>query len=263
LENHLHHYEKTRDYPAYESTSKLSPYLQFGEISPIEIWQATLAFKKSSDMPLHIDGFLSELLWREFANYLLFHYPNLYEDNLRESFNQVDWRMACSETSSDISAWQHGETGYPLIDAGMRELWQTGYMHNRVRMLTASFLVKNLMLHWHIGRDWFWDCLVDASLANNSVNWQWVAGTGVDAAPYFRVFNPTLQAKKFDIKGDYIVEYLPILSKLPRQYLFEPWLAPKAALKKAGIILGKHYPMPIVDFHDSRKKALLLYRKAK
>ena len=159
-----------------------------------------------------------------------------------------------------LKKWQSGKTGYPIIDAGMRELWQTGYMHNRVRMIVASFLIKNLNVHWHKGRDWFWQCLVDADLANNSASWQWVAGCGADAAPYFRIFNPITQSEKFDKNGDYIKRFVPELKKLPVKYLFKPWAAPADVLKLSGISLGDNYPLPIVDLAATRNKALEDYK---
>lgn len=244
-------YGHDRDYPALDATSKLSPHLHFGEISPRLIWHAA----QSAQNP---EVFMSELLWREFSCYLLYHFKALGDKNFNSKFDAFPWR----NNQALLSAWQEGATGYPLIDAGMRELWQTGYMHNRIRMVVASFLVKNLMLHWHHGRDWFWDCLVDADFANNSASWQWVAGSGADAAPYFRIFNPVLQGEKFDAKGFYTRHYVPELAKLPQKYLFAPWRAPQDVLDKAGIVLGKTYPKPIVDVSESRKDALAAYTKS-
>ena len=162
-----------------------------------------------------------------------------------------------------LAAWQQGMTGYPMVDAGMRELWQTGFMHNRLRMVTASFLVKNLLIHWHEGERWFWDCLLDADLANNSASWQWVAGCGADAAPFFRIFNPVTQGKKFDPTGEYIRRYVPELTHLPNKYLYAPWEAPESVLKEADITLGQTYPKPIVDLSQSRQYALDAYKDIK
>ncbi|HEV2601754.1 MAG TPA: deoxyribodipyrimidine photo-lyase [Candidatus Babeliales bacterium] len=254
IKNNLSGYKQGRDYPAQEHTSKLSPYLHFGEISPAQIWHAV---DKADVGSADKQAFLSELIWREFSCYLLHHFKALYKDNFKNAFDNFAWK----DNQDFLKAWQSGMTGYPLVDAGMRQLLQTGYMHNRVRMVVASFLIKNLNIHWHEGRDWFWDCLVDADLANNSMNWQWVAGSGVDAAPYFRIFNPTTQGEKFDRDGDYTRKFVPELKNLSNKYLFKPWTAPEKVLEEAGIVLGKTYPKPIVDFAGSRKKALELYKK--
>lgn len=258
IKHDLLDYKQRRDYPAEEHTSKLSAHLHFGEISPYQIWDAVCS--KSSNIPTEDrEHFLSELLWREFSCYLLYHFKELYKDNVIKKFDNFPWK---NETTM-LKAWQTGHTGYPMVDAGMRELWQTGYMHNRVRMIVASFLVKNLMIHWHYGRDWFWDCLLDADLANNSASWQWVAGCGVDSAPYFRIFNPTMQGKKFDPDGNYIKKYVPELIKLPSRYLFEPWEAPAHVLKAAGVVLGDTYPRPMIDLKKSRAAALMSYKMLK
>lgn len=248
-------YKEGRDFPAKNSVSRLSASLHFGEISPLQIWHELKKPTNNND----IEHFKRELCWREFSYYLLFHLPHLPTDNLRPAFDTFEW----VNNPKQIKQWQQGKTGYPLIDAGMRELWQTGYMHNRVRMITASFLVKNLLVDWRIGAAWFWDCLVDADLANNSASWQWVAGSGADAAPYFRIFNPTTQAKKFDPTGQYIKEFLPELQHLPIKYLFTPWEAPEQILADANIRLGDTYPNPIVDLKESRQKALDTYEKIK
>ncbi len=183
---------------------------------------------------------------------MLYHSPELPRKNLQRKFNRFPWRT----DKKALRRWQQGKTGYPIVDAGMRELWQTGYMHNRVRMIVGSFLVKNLMLHWHHGEDWFWDTLVDADLANNSASWQWVAGCGADAAPYFRIFNPVTQGQKFDPNGDYVRKYVPEISELPDKYLHSPWEASANVLNMAGIRLGDTYPQPIVDLKASRERAL-------
>jgi deoxyribodipyrimidine photo-lyase len=195
---------------------------------------------------------LSELGWREFSHYLLFHFPTIPTENFSAKFNFFPWR----KDPKSLKAWQKGQTGFPIIDAGMRELWQTGTMHNRVRMVVGSFLVKNLLLDWREGERWFWDCLLDADLAANSASWQWVAGTGADAAPYFRIFNPLLQGQKFDPKGEYVRRYCPELSKVPDKFIHSPWDAPKQIMEYAKVELGKDYPLPIVDLKASRQRAL-------
>ena len=202
---------------------------------------------------------MSELGWREFAYYLLFHSPNLQTENLQNKFNKFPW----NNDEKFYKAWISGKTGYPIIDAGMRELWQTGYMHNRVRMIVGSFLVKNLLIDWRYGERWFWDCLVDADLANNSASWQWVAGSGADAAPYFRIFNPVIQGFKFDEDGKYTKKFVPELKNIPNKFLFNPWECPDEILEKSGIKLGDNYPKPIIDLKNSRNDALLSYQQIK
>ena len=197
--------------------------------------------------------------WREFSYYLLYHFPSLPKQNFQAKFNKFPW----IKNELFLESWQKGETGYPIVDAGMRELWQTGYMHNRLRMVVGSFLVKNLLIDWREGEDWFWDCLVDADLASNSAGWQWVAGSGADAAPYFRIFNPVTQGLKFYPEGEYTKKYVPELKLLPNKFLFSPWEAPKEILEKAGIELGKDYPEPIVDLKYSRELALEAFGKTK
>lgn len=256
LENQLEEYQEKRDYPFPSHTSNLSPHLHFGEISPHQIWHKTQE-KAVNHLKKAGDAFLRQLVWREFSYNLLFHFPEIPWKNFNKNFDSFPWKTK----SNLLIRWQQGQTGYPLIDAGMRELWKTGIMHNRVRMVVASFLVKNLLIDWRIGAAWFWDCLVDADLANNSSSWQWVAGCGVDAAPYFRIFNPTLQAKKFDPEGTYICRFIPELAKLPKKFLFEPWKASKSILEEAGISLGKTYPFPIVSLESSRDKALEAYHE--
>ena len=235
LEDFLHTglrgYKKGRDYPGRHHTSKLSAHLHFGEISPHHIWNAVKNIPTSHGFQEDIEHFLSELIWREFSCYLLTYYKDLPYDNFQPKFNGFPWE----DNALLLKAWQSGNTGYPIVDAGMRQLWQTGYMHNRVRMIVAFFLVKNLMIHWHQGRDWFWECLVDGDLANNSASWQWVAGCGADAAPYFRIFNPILQGEKFDSPGEYTQTFVPELKHLPKEYLFNPWKAPDTVLKIPGL----------------------------
>jgi len=259
IEKKLSGYKNSRDYPIKNQTSLLSPHLHFGEISPAQIWESVNNLGHLHANDSDIEHFLSEVIWREFSCYLLHYFPSLHKDNFNNKFNKFAWK----NNLKHLKAWQTGNTGYPIVDAGMRELWQTGYMHNRVRMVAASFLVKNLNIHWHKGRDWFWDCLVDADLANNSASWQWVAGCGVDAAPYFRIFNPITQGKKFDPQGMYTRQHVPELKKLPDKYLFSPWEAPDNILSSAGVILGKTYPKPIVDLKASRERALASYKELK
>lgn len=253
LHKGIEHYKEGRNFPAKNYVSRLSPHLHFGEISPNQLWHSALLKGDNSN----VDHFCSELGWREFSYSLLHHYPHLPEKNLRESFDRFPWR---DDDEGALSRWQKGQTGIPIVDAGMRELWQTGYMHNRVRMIVSSFLVKNLLLDWRHGERWFWDCLVDADLANNSASWQWVAGCGADAAPYFRIFNPVTQGKKFDPDGTYTRRYVPELSGLPDLYLFNPWDAPEKILSEANITLGKTYPHPIVDIKSSRERALKAFQ---
>lgn len=254
---HLNDYKDKRDIPSAEATSRLSPHLQFGEISPAQIWRALEDIKHDPDCRTNaIERFLTEIGWREFAYHLLYHVPTLPKDNFNAKFDDFPWK----NNTEHLKNWQAGNTGYPLIDAGMRELWRTGYMHNRVRMITASFLTKDLLIDWRTGADWFMDTLLDADLASNTVNWQWVAGCGVDVAPYFRMFNPILQSKKFDPKGHYIQQWVPELAKVPPKWIHEPWKAPKDTL---GICLGKDYPHPIVNHDEARKRALQCYQALK
>ena len=253
-------YSDKRNRPDIEGTSCLSPHLHFGEISPHRCWQA-IEDRLAEDGKGAKGGrsFLRELVWREFSYHLLFHWPDLPEKAFRPEFENFPW----DEDEAALKAWQRGLTGYPIVDAGMRELWQTGWMHNRVRMIVASFLIKDLMIPWQIGERWFWDTLVDADLANNAASWQWVAGSGADAAPYFRVFNPTLQGKKFDPRGAYVRRYVPEIAGLSDDHLHAPWEAPKEILAAAGIELGKDYPEPMVDHGKARQRALQAYETVK
>lgn len=244
-------YTQERDYPGRRGTSRLSPYLHFGEITPRQIHYA-LETRRRTNAAVRADpaDFLRQLGWREFAHYLLYHFPHTPERNFNPRFDQFRWAKRDDEV---LQRWQKGRTGIPLVDAGMRELWHTGWMHNRVRMIAASFLTKNLLHHWSHGAQWFWDTLVDADLANNTLGWQWAAGSGADAAPYFRVFNPVTQAKKFDPDGDYLRRWLPELQGLPLAILHEPWRDP-VALRQCG------YVEPIVDLATSRERALAAYK---
>ena len=241
-------YKEGRNFPFKKNVSRLSPHIHFGEISPKQLWVKA----KSITSNKNTEHFVSEICWREFSYYLLYHFPNLPKDNLQKKFNNFPWK----DNNYYFDSWKKGKTGYPIIDAGMRELYETGYMHNRVRMIVASFLVKNLLIHWHKGERWFWDCLFDADLANNSASWQWVAGSGADAAPYFRIFNPVTQGIKFDVDGQYTKQYVPELKDMPNKYLFSPWEAPDDVLNKANVVLGGNYPKPIIDIKESREKAL-------
>lgn len=246
-------YPSDRDIPSVEGTSKLSPYLHFGEISSNEVMHL-LQTKVTKAV---FTPFLRQLIWRDFANYFLFHFPNISDENWREAFDRFPWKTS----KGLLEKWQQGKTGYPIVDAGMRELWQTGWMHNRVRMVVASFLIKDLMIHWKEGAVWFWDTLVDADLPSNSLNWQWVAGSGPDASPFFRIFNPILQGEKFDPEGIYIRKYIPELSKLSNRFIHKPWEAPEDQLSAAGIVLGEDYPLPIVNHEEKRDQALAAYKK--
>ncbi|MCC2624210.1 MAG: deoxyribodipyrimidine photolyase [Burkholderiales bacterium] len=253
LANKIDQYKIGRDFPGTQLTSRLSPYLHFGQISVHTVWHKVKDLSLVSD---EANRFMSELGWREFSYYLLFHFPELYKTNWQSKFNNFPWRL----NHKDLKAWQSGNTGIPIVDAGMRELWQTGFMHNRVRMIVASFLTKNLLIDWRRGASWFLDTLFDADIANNSGGWQWVAGCGADAQPYFRIFNPVTQGEKFDPEGIYIKKYVPELKNLPLKYIYAPWLASNEILSKAGVVLGNNYPLPIVDLANSRNLALSLYK---
>ena len=244
-------------------TSRLSPHLHFGEISPSRVWQSMLHWA-STDITHGIiaasEAWLRELGWREFSHHLLYHCPDTPLHPLDERFADFPWRK---DYTGPLERWQRGQTGIPIIDAGMRELWATGYMHNRVRMIVASLLTKNLLIPWQEGARWFWDTLVDADLANNTMGWQWTAGSGADAAPYFRIFNPVLQGEKFDTEGVYVRHWVPELERLNNKYLHRPWTADPAMLHDAGITLGSDYPEPVVDLQASRKAALVAWDRIK
>jgi deoxyribodipyrimidine photo-lyase len=260
LERGIVDYPSLRDRPDHASTSMLSPHLRFGEISPRRAWQAaTDAPTDSRIRPSDSLAFVRQLAWREFSWHLLFHNPELAEQNFRANFDRFPWRA----DERGLAAWRHGRTGYPLVDAGMRELWHTGWMHNRVRMVVASFLTKHLQIDWRSGEQWFWDTLVDADPANNPVSWQWVAGSGADAAPYFRIFNPVAQGEKFDPAGGYVRQWVPELARLPESHLHAPWTAPAEMLAKAGVSLGRDYPLPIVNHAAARKAALDAFARTK
>lgn len=248
-------YGEGRNRPDYLSTSRLSPHLRFGEIGPRQIWHATQAAVQSGEAAgteADADKFLSEVGWREFAYHLLFYNPDLATRNYNRRFDDFPWRG----DARALRAWQRGLTGYPIVDAGMRELWTTGWMHNRVRMIVASFVIKHLLLDWREGESWFWDTLVDADPANNAASWQWVAGSGADAAPYYRIFNPVTQGKKFDPDGLYVRRWVPELAGLDNDAIHEPWSVPAPELRDAGIDLGTSYPKPLVELDFGRQRAL-------
>ncbi len=248
-------YAELRDRPDTDGTSRLSPHLHFGELSPRQVWHAINDASMQARKQDGADAFLRQLWWRDFSGHLLFSFPDLPRAPLRPGYEHFPW----VEDDEALSAWQQGKTGYPLVDAGMRQLWTTGWMHNRVRMVVASFLVKNLLIRWQDGANWFLDTLVDADLANNSAGWQWVAGCGTDAAPYFRIYNPVLQSKKFDPKAEYIRRWIPEIAALPNEVIHEPWQADGLTQELHGVVMGKDYPFPIVDLTESRDRALAAY----
>ncbi len=251
--NTVDDYETGRDIPGKAATSRLSPHLHWGEISPWQVWAAVGQAKA----PAGVAAYRRELVWREFAAHLLWHRPELVDHPLRAEFADFPWR----QDEAAEAAWRRGQTGIPIVDAGLRELWQIGWMHNRVRMIVGSLLVKHLLIPWQHGEAWFWDTLVDADLANNGVNWQWVAGCGADAAPFFRIFNPVLQGRKFDPGGNYVRRWVPELAKLPDAHIHEPWAAPQAVLRAAEVRLGQTYPLPIVDLAEGRARALAALKR--
>jgi len=255
LRKSLSGYAQNRNLPSQLGTSRLSPYLHFGEITPRQIWHAVRKLGEAEGMSEVIWKtlpFLTEIGWREFSHHLLFHFPHMPVEPLRSDFKRFPWRKA----PEFLRAWQKGLTGYPIVDAGMRELWATGWMHNRVRMIVASFLVKDLLISWFEGARWFWDTLADADLAQNTLGWQWTAGCAADAAPYFRVFNPTTQGEKFDPQGGYVRKWCPELAKLPDKWLHRPWEAPSTVLENASVELNLTYPAPIVNHTIAREVAL-------
>lgn len=258
LDHAVASYSADRNRPDLPGTSRLSPHLHFGEITPARCWRAALSAASSrSGSDAGTETFLKEIVWREFSYSLLTHWPDLPEAPFRKEFARFPW----AETPAvHLNSWKKGRTGYPIVDAGMRELWATGYMHNRVRMVVASFLIKHLLIPWQEGEVWFWDTLVDADLASNAASWQWVAGSGADAAPYFRIFNPVTQGEKFDPDGTYVRRWVPELAKLPASLIHAPWTAPPEILKASGVVLGRTYPHPIVDHAEARARALDGYK---
>jgi deoxyribodipyrimidine photo-lyase len=255
----LREYERTRVLPGHDGTSRLSPHLHFGEISPRDVWCAVMdaASAKGGKLDADAKSFLHALLWREFSHHQLFHRPGLAISPFKSDFAKMLWR----DDPADLAAWCQARTGYPIIDAGLRELYATGWMHHSVRMITASFLVKHLLIPWQKGADWFADTLVDADLASNCANWQQVAGCGANAPAFTRILNPILQGKKIDPDASYVKAWVPELSKLPKRRIHEPWKASKAELEKARFSLGETYPERIVDLGEGRKRALAAYEK--
>ncbi len=257
LDDSVNHYDHGRDVPGVVGTSRLSAHLHFGEISPRQV---VAAVRREQSSESDANRYVSEIGWREFGYHLMFHYPHTVDQPLNDKFKHFPWRQDYAE---DLEKWQQGQTGIPLVDAGMRELWQTGWMHNRVRMVVASFLIKNLQIHWLEGARWFWDTLVDADLASNTMGWQWCAGSGADAAPYFRIFNPVTQGERFDADGDYVRKWVPELAHMPKKYLHKPSLTPDEVLNEAGVVINETYPAPMVDLKESRLQALEAYQEIK
>ena len=249
-------YAEGRDFPAEDATSRLSPHLHFGEISPRQVWHGIMNSAREHHVEQSAEPLLRQLSWRDFSANMLFHNPTLPTDPLRGEFSEFPW----TENEEWLTAWQQGRTGYPIVDAGMRQLWQTGWMHNRVRMIAGSLLVKHLLIPWQHGAEWFADTLVDADTANNSAGWQWVAGSGSDAAPYFRIFNPIAQGHKFDPDGDYVRRWVPELKDLPKQFIHEPWTADSFTQQTSGVTIGKDYPYPIIGHKAGREQALAAYQ---
>lgn len=260
LTDGLNDYDTDRDRPDRAGTSRLSPHLHFGELAPARIWhEVKQHVEKHGQQYTGMQAYLRELGWRDFSAHLLFHWPNIPEQAFRPEYRSFPWK----KNKSALLRWQKGQTGFPIVDAGMRELWHIGWMHNRVRMIVASFLVKHLLIHWREGETWFWDTLVDADMASNAASWQWVAGSGADAAPYFRVFNPILQGKKFDPEGDYVKQWVPELCNVPTQYIHEPWLLPQEESHTQSFTIGRDYPEPIIQHDAGRKAALAAYKRFK
>lgn len=256
IEEILIEYPEGRDIPSRDSTSRMSPHLHFGEISPRQVWHAVLnGTKQNLDLKDAGECYLREIGWREFSYHLLHHFPHTTTENLKSAFDAFDW----SNNPDMLKRWQKGQTGYPIVDAGMRQLWATGWMHNRVRMIVASFLTKHLLISWQEGAKWFWDTLVDGNLANNTMGWQWSAGSGADAQPFFRIFNPITQSQRFDTEGQYIKKWVPELKVLPAKHIHTPWLLPASLQQSLNFTPGVDYPLPVVDHKEARKRALATY----
>ena len=254
-------YHNGRERPFDEATSRMSPHLRWGEISPYRLWHMAkdYAGRRKTIPDEAIRTFCQELVWRDFNYHLLYHFGPLATENFNDRFDGFSWEGS----NSELKAWQKGLTGYPIVDAGMRQLWQCGWMHNRVRMIVGSFLTKDLLIDWREGERWFWDTLVDGDIASNTAQWQWIGGSGADAQPFFRIFNPITQSEKFDKDGTYIRRFVPELKDLPAKAIHAPWEADADVLKKAGVTLGKTYPKPLVDHGKARKRALAAYDKVK
>ena len=254
INNKADYYSIGRDRPDKNLTSRLSPHLHFGEISPIEIYNQVNVSKKINSQ--NKDKFLAEIGWRDFSYNLLYHYPDMTKNPIQNKFNKFPWL----KDNKNLKKWQKGFTGIPIVDAGMRQLYETGWMHNRVRMIVGSFLTKNLLLHWKLGEDWFFDTLVDADIASNSAGWQWISGCGADASPYFRIFNPILQGQKFDPKGEYVKKYIPELQNVKDKFIHNPWEMPEENQLACGCRIGTDYPNPIVDLKETRSRALSAFK---
>ena len=250
-------YPERRDTPSDDGTTRLSPYLHSGQVGAREVWRKLA--EASNHTQSFETGIMRQIIWREFAHHLLHHFPQTPLEPLRQEFALFPW----ADDANLLRRWQLGETGYPIVDAGMRQLWCTGWMHNRVRMIVGSLLVKHLLQHWVEGARWFWDTLVDADLANNTLGWQWVGGCGADAAPYFRIFNPIAQGEKFDPNGSYVKKYVPELKNLPSKFVQRPWELGDLELAGMGIVLGKDYPEPLVEHSKGRERALAAFQKLK
>ncbi len=257
LEEKLNKYKENRNFPAINGTSMLSPYLHFGLISVAEVINLVKKHhQQNMQNKAGTANFLSEIGWREFSHHLLYHFRDLPVENFRSQFDNFAWQNDLNL----LQKWQQGKTGYPIVDAAMQELWQTGFMHGRSRMICGSFLIKDLLVDWRFGEQWFWDCLVDANLANNSASWQWVSGSGADGAPYFRIFNPILQSEKFDPEGNYIKKWLPQLRNIPAKFVHQPWQLSQEQLQKCGVELGKNYPHRIIIHQEAKERALEIYK---
>lgn len=256
----LKSYATDRDRPDRDGTSRLSPHLHYGEISPWQVWRTVHEAASAGKVPAaQAEKLTSELIWRDFSAHLLHHFPTLPDTAFRPEYDAMEWRT----DRAGFNAWKQGRTGYPIVDAGMRELWTTGIMHNRVRMIVASFLIKHLLIDWRKGEAWFWDTLVDADLGQNSQNWQWVAGSGADASPWFRIFNPVTQGEKFDPDGKYVKRWVPELARMSPRFIHAPWTAPSEVLRDAGVTLGRSYPKPLVDHAEARARALAALKAIK
>ena len=254
INNKLFNYSTGRDRPDSDFTSKISPHLHYGEISPLRIFNEVM---KSNIDENNKKKYLSEIGWRDFSYNLLFNYPAMTEFPIQSKFEKFPWLR----DKKNLHTWKLGKTGIPIVDAGMKELYEMGWMHNRVRMIVGSFLTKNLLIHWKEGERWFFDTLVDADIGSNSAGWQWIAGSGADASPYFRIFNPILQGKKFDPKGQYVKKFLPSLDKIPEKFIHSPWEMTVEEQERYNFILGRDYPKPIIDLNETRKRALAAFKK--